>query len=342
MLGKCHPYVYYLYMKNELILLIEKFFRRKISADELNRLKELFTQAETEEALSGFYEEKWKSATDSAEKEAEERIWTNLQEQIQAKSAPTKLPIWKKGLRIAASFLIPVFCTGLGYYFSSNQSNQSDNNKLTVQVAVGQKANMQLPDSTHVWLNSASLLTYDNAAYNKKERVVYLEGEAYFEVSKDKSRPFIVKADDISVEALGTSFNVKAYPDDDYVTATLIDGSIQVSSPSQSEVLAANEKLTVIKNSGTFTKSVLLDVDKNISWINSQLAFEQERLEDVAKVLERMYSVQICFASEPLKDIRFSGTIKNNNLENVLQLITFVSPIRYSLENDTTIIIRSK
>ena len=327
-------------MKSEFIPLIEKFFRKQASDEEISRLKELFSQTETEDMLSGYYEEKWEKVAFSPVEEVEERIWTKLQEQIQTKPAPGRLPLWGKSLRIAASILVPLFCIGLGYYFSENKPEQVGN-KITVQVEVGQKANIQLPDGTQVWLNSSGLLTYDNT-YNQKKRVVYLQGEAYFEVNKDKTRPFIVKANDISVEALGTSFDVKAYPGDNYVTAILLQGSIRVSSPFQSEVLKPNEKLTFTRNDGQFTKNVLLDADKNTSWINNQLAFEQERLGDIAKVLERMYNIQIHFASEDLKDIRFSGTIKNNNLENVLQLITLVSPVCYSLENDTIINIRIK
>jgi len=208
-------------------------------------------------------------------------------------------------------------------------------------VETGQKANVRLPDGTFVWLNSAGSLTYDHTC-NKKERVVYLQGEAYFEVSKEKTRPFIVKTNDISVEALGTSFDVKAYPDDNYIAATLIEGNIRISSSTQTELLEPNEKITITKSDGQFTKTLLTDAEKNILWINHQLAFESERMEDIAKTLERMYNVSIRFTSEKLKDIRFSGTIKNNNLENVLQVIEFVSPIRYSREKDATIIIRDK
>jgi len=327
-------------MENELIVLIEKFFRKEASAEEIIRLKKLFVQAEAKDILSDFYEKKWEASDFSLEKEVEERIRMKLQEQIPDCSTSGKFPVWRKWLRIAASILIPVLCVGLGYYISENRSRPGDD-KMTVRVEVGQKANIQLPDGSNVWLNSAGLLTYDNT-YNKKERTVYLEGEAYFEVNKDKARPFIVKTNDISVEALGTKFDVKAYPDDNYVMATLMEGSIRVNSASHSDVMEPNEKLKFTKSDGQFTKSVLLDADKNISWINNQLSFEQERLEDIAKLLERMYSIKIRFASENLKDIRFSGTLKDNNLENVLQLITLVSPIRYSLKNDVILIYQSK
>jgi len=327
-------------MKNEIIQLIEKFFRKQASDEEVVRLKELFSQTEAETMLSDYYEEKWEQANFNSEKEMEERIWTKLLEQIQPIAEPAIQPLWRKYLRIVASILIPVFCVGLGYFLAENKLTQATN-KTTVQVEVGQKANVQLPDGTKVWLNSSGLLTYDNT-YNQKERIVYLQGEAYFEVNEDKSRPFIVKATDISIEALGTKFNVKAYPDDNYVMATLLEGCIRFNSPSQSEMMNPNDKLKFTKNDGKITMDSISEADRNVSWVTGQLAFDRERLEDIAKILERMYSIRIRFASENLKDIRFSGTLKNNNLENVLQLITFVSPIRYSLENDSTFVIQSK
>ncbi|MDR0572912.1 MAG: DUF4974 domain-containing protein [Tannerella sp.] len=329
-------------MENELHILLKKFLCKQADVEEIDKVKELFAKGEAEGRLSGFYEETWEQAAFTPEKEVEERIWTKLQKQIHTIGqvlAPVKLPFWKKSLRIAASIAIPLLCAGLGYYYA--KFVQQNNTKMSVWVEIGQKAKVCLPDGTSVQLNSAGSLSYDNT-YNKRERVVYLQGEAYFEVNKDKTRPFIVRTNDISVEALGTSFDLKAYPDDSYIAATLIEGNIRVSSPTQSELLKPNEKLTFTKSNGQFTKTVLLYAKENISWINNQLTFEQERLEDIAKTLERMYSVHILFASDKLKDVRFSGTIKNNNLENVLQLIEFVSPVCYSHEKDATIIIRDK
>jgi ferric-dicitrate binding protein FerR (iron transport regulator) len=326
-------------MKNELNILLEKFLRRQANAEETNRLKELFHQTGSKEILFDLYEEKWEKATSApVDAEIQNRMWMHLQKQINADAAVTvkKLPLWKKYSRIAAVLLFPLLFTGLGYYYLENKFYQSQN-ETVVHVDRGQKAGLQLPDGTQIWLNSGSSLTYDNT-YNKKDRVVYLQGEAYFDVNKDK-RPFIVKTDDISVEAVGTRFNVKAYPEDDCIITTLIEGCVRVSNHSLSDLLTLNERLAFSRNTGQFTKSVLPDAERNISWRNNQLAFEQERLEDIAKVLERMYNIQVKFISENLKNIRFSGKIKNNNLESVLQLIAFVSPIRYSMENDSTVVI---
>jgi ferric-dicitrate binding protein FerR (iron transport regulator) len=326
-------------MKNELNILLEKFLQRQASAEEIIRLKELFNQAEAQEILSALYKEKWEQATFTPETEVEERIWSHLQKKIDSDftATVTPLPIWKKGLRIAASILIPLFLIGLSYYYFDHKATLPTG-EMIVKVDIGQKACMQLPDGTQIWLNSASSLTYDEK-YNQKDRIVYLQGEAYFEVGKDKEKPFIVKTDAVSVEALGTSFNVKAYPDDDKVTATLIEGSVRVSSLFQSDLLKPNEKLSFSKSKQQFSKTVLLDAERNASWKNNRLAFEQENLEEIAKVLERMYNVHIQFSSEKSKHIRFSGTIANNNLENVLQLIALVSPVRYSIEKDSVIVI---
>lgn len=325
-------------------ILLKRFLRKQATPDEVEELRELFLQAKAEEQLSDFYEEAWKQADFTPEEEVKERVWAKLQQQVSETAAASKhvsLVSWRrKILRAAVVIFIPLLCGGLGYFLAKNASMQHSD-VMAVEVEIGQKAKIRLPDSTFVWLNSAGSLTYDNS-YNKKERVVHLQGEAYFEVSKNKTRPFIVKMNDISVEALGTKFAVKAYPSDSYIAATLIEGSIRVESPEQSALLKPDEKLTITRANGQFAKVRLPDAEKSILWINNQLAFEQERLEDIAKVLERMYNIQIIFESDELKEIRFSGTIKNSNMKNVLQSIALVSPIHYSLEKDATIVIRKK
>ncbi|MFT4224738.1 FecR family protein [Dysgonomonas sp.] len=327
-------------MDKDISILIEKVFMQQANAEEVELLRQLFVQAqdgEMEEKLSGLYLKKWEQASSHPEKEVEERVWNRLQNQLQLEiSNKQTLSLWKRCLYIAASIFIPLFCVGLGYYLSEYRIEQS-NDRVSVEVEIGQKANITLPDGTCVWLNSSSLLTYDNT-YNKKNRTVYLEGEACFAVHKNKSSPFIVKTNEISIEALGTTFDVKAYSDDNYIMATLLEGSIRINSLSRSEILIPDEKLIISKSDGQFSKVVLSDAEKSISWVNNKLAFEKERLEDICKTLERMYNVQIQFASEELKNIRFSGLIKNNNLENILQSITFVSPMRFSMENNIIII----
>ncbi|MDR2087065.1 MAG: DUF4974 domain-containing protein [Dysgonamonadaceae bacterium] len=326
-------------MKSELNILLEKFLRKEASAEDTAHLREVFFQAGSKEAVFDLYKEKWEEGiSSSVDTKIQKRIWMRLEKQINVDTLiSVKFSIWKKYSRIAAAVLLPLLFAGLGYYYSENKFYQSQNETI-VHVDKGQKAGLQLPDGTQIWLNSGSSITY-NKTYNRKDRVVYLQGEAYFEVYVNKEKPFTVKADGISVEAIGTRFNVKAYPEDDCITTTLLDGCVRVSNHSLSDLLKPNERLAFSRNTGRFTKSVLPDAERSMFWRNNQLAFEQERLEDIAKVLEHMYNVHVKFASENLKDIHFSGKINNNNIESILQLIAFVSPVCCTMENDSTVVI---
>jgi ferric-dicitrate binding protein FerR (iron transport regulator) len=329
-------------MEDKFVILLEKFLRKQAGPEEVKRLEELFGRAESEEALASLYERKWECASPVLDTETDGQMWYYLEKKIASGAAdriPPEYPLWKKALRVAVSILIPIVCACLGYYYSGSKHPASPV-PMAIHTQVGQKIDLQLPDGTHIWLNSASSLQYDGT-YNQKDRIVYLQGEAYFEVGKDAKKPFIVKAGDLSVEAIGTSFNVKAYPEDNYITATLIEGCVRVSDSHRSELLMPNEKLTFQKSNRSFAGDLLADAGQTVLWRYNQLAFGQERMEDIAMILERMYGVRIHFVPEELKDIRFSGKIRNTNLDRVLQILTFAAPIRYDMKNDSTIIFQN-
>ena len=330
-------------MENRFTLLLEKFLLKEANAEEVKELKALFGRLDSEKAQNALYEQKWAIAPSEIDPETKEEMWDYLKTQIPYESVTprirsTTFGLWKKGLQIAASLLIPVVFACLGYYYSENKS-RSASVPVAIHTKTGQKTDLRLPDGTLVWLNSASSRQYDQT-YNQKERIVYLQGEACFEVSKDAKRKFIVKAEKLSVEAIGTSFNLKAYPDDNCIVATLIEGSVRVSDWLHSELLSPNERLTVRKSDRSFVKKQLSDAGQSILWRDNQLVFEQERMEDIAGILEKMYGVQIQFASEDLKHIRFSGKIRNTNLDGAMQMISFAAPIRYCQENDSVITIQ--
>jgi ferric-dicitrate binding protein FerR (iron transport regulator) len=331
-------------MENKFIALLEKFLRKEANVEEVKQLKKLFGRTESEKAQTSLYEQKWESASSVIDTETDEQMWDYLKKQITSDTGRfrtlSKYPLWKKGLRIAASLLIPIAFACLGYAYSEHKLLSSPSVPVTIHTTAGQKTDLRLPDGTLVWLNSASSLQYDKA-YNHKNRIIHLQGEAYFEVSKDAKRPFIVKADGLSVEAVGTSFNVKAYPADQNIVTTLIEGSVRVSDSYRSEWLSPNEKLTFRKNGRSFVKDLISHAEQSVSWRDNQLVFAQERMEDIAGTLERMYGVRILFASDDLKNIRFTGKIKNTNLDRVLQMITFASPIKYDVpEGGSTITIQ--
>ena len=206
----------------------------------------------------------------------------------------------------------------------------------TLKVPRGGEFRLKLSDGTNVYLNSASDLKYP-VRFNEKERTVYLSGEAYFEVEKDSTCHFIVKAGEMEVEALGTAFNVRAYEEDKKLTATLFEGKVRTAVGKDEVILRPDESLSFDKVSRK------MQVSKDIAayarmWKDNELFFKGETLQEVAVMLDRLYNVQVRFASEKVKHYRFSGVIKNNSLENVIELISLTAPITYKkVEGDIVI-----
>ncbi|MBP1641072.1 MAG: anti-sigma factor [Bacteroidetes bacterium] len=318
-------------------ILLEKFFKKETSVEETRLLKEWFSHTESREPLSAFYKEKWEKASCCMDTSIQENMLSNLRKEINSQRVDhfNFNKVWK----YAAIILFPV-CVALGvrYYFVDSKFSIADNKDMVVNVAKGQKANLQLPDGTKVWLNSNSRIKYDKT-YNKNNRIIALEGEAYFVVAKDKKRPFIVKANAVSIRAVGTTFNVKAYNDENTITTTLIEGKVNVSDSKLISDLLPNQKIIFNKKNHTFKKTQICDAKVASLWTNNQLVFQAETLEDIAKILGRIYNVQVVFDSEQIKQIRFSGTIKNNRLESVLQYIALTSPIHYDI-NDSIVTLR--
>ena len=183
-------------------------------------------------------------------------------------------------------------------------------------------------------MNSSTHHSYD-AEYNKSDRKIYLDGEAYFEVAKNKDKRFIVCCNDLEIEALGTIFDVKGYGDDLSVTTLLAEGSVRVSNKMNATLLKPGEKVENHKNKQTFTKSPISDLREIDFRRNNMLIFNSAPLAEIATTLERMYGVKVVFDSEKLKNVPFSGTIWNSSLHYVFYNISLTYPLTYKLEGDT-------
>jgi ferric-dicitrate binding protein FerR (iron transport regulator) len=286
----------------------------------------------SEEQFDEYYADKWRNAgqylSPFADK-SKEKVWKQFQEQILQNTSifSKRKNRWITIASGVAAVAILFFTLGISLQLTRNNSQQ----ELVVMVENGQKASVQLPDGSQVRLNSASELRYF-PDFGKKNRIVKLMGEAFFAVESDPDKPFIVLVgDDIQVKALGTKFNVKSYPNDDQITGTLIEGKIEVSNPVLSEVLNPSEQITYQTREMRFRKTHIDNMEEIVFWMTDQFVFEKEILENIAKILERSYNVTISFASSDIKEIQYSGKIKNNSMENVLNLITLVSPLQYTL-----------
>lgn len=216
-----------------------------------------------------------------------------------------------------AAIFILLLALPFSYYFGT-QSNSADNSITTISCAYGDKSSIVLPDSSHVWLNSGSKLTFSSNF--KNGRKVSLEGEAFFSVSKDKSHPFRVKTSDIDIEVLGTKFNLKAYPDEKSISTTLVEGSVNLSSKYGSTLMKPDQKLVYDKESKTTTVQELTDTAPDTEWKDGRFVFRNESLAELKPKLERWFDVDIVFGDEQVKSRKFTGVLGR---ESILEAVSY-------------------
>lgn len=320
------------------IELLHRFLRKETTSEEEQKLLTWFRSKEGQEELFSFYKNQWAESANQplTDIEIQEKMYREIKARIKASQTKDKkshrivIRLSKIGLQYAAIVLL---CIGFGFYI---YTNQQANNKLvyTVESEKGQRSNIILPDGTKVWLNSHSSLKY-NANYGKEERNVTLTGEAFFEVTKDKKHRFSVNTENIQIEALGTSFNVKAYRDDKTITTTLFTGKIKITTDLQDTILSEGEQVLYSKENKGLTKNRPEVLEYINMWKCNELAFDGETLNEIGTTLNRMYNVEVRFESDKIKNYRFSGVIRNNSLDNIIEIISLTAPIEYRSEGDT-------
>ena len=211
---------------------------------------------------------------------------------------------------------------------------------LVVTAESGERAKVQLPDGTKVNINSASQISYPHD-FNGEKRIVELDGEAYFEVTPDKERPFVVKAAGLEITVLGTAFDVCAYKDDNEVSVVLLTGKVDVASESDRYVMQPDEKLVYDRNTGTMQVGKVCSKEY-VEWTDGNLRFENESLENIVKVLSRVYNVKIVFDSAfPEGQYFFTGSIGSGGITNALDILSMTSSLHYEVR-DSVIVLHKK
>ncbi|WP_321308868.1 FecR domain-containing protein [Marinifilum fragile] len=194
-----------------------------------------------------------------------------------------------------------------------------------------------LSDGTKVWINSGSQLGF-HSKFTGKQRIVHLEGEAYFEVSKNPEQPFVVRTNNMDVRVLGTHFNVKAYEDDEFTYATLNEGKVQVFKDEINEVLQPDEQLVLNNNTKAFKKQVV-DASIYSAWVKGKMMFKDERLEDIMNSLSRWYDVSVFYQNEELKDRRFSiSTNRYGDIQTLLNQMELTNRIRFEINKNAIVV----
>lgn len=198
----------------------------------------------------------------------------------------------------------------------------------------GVKSNLTLQDGSKVILNSGSSLTYIKN-FESHQRVLELRGEAFFEVAKDESRPFMVKTGPVTTTALGTSFNIKAY-ESESIDITLLTGLVAIdheSISSKTVNLKKGEGLRIdLDDDGM--KKVAFNGDKVLAWTKKTIVFDQTPMPEIKRVLENWYGVKITFSNLPKKDLELSGRFHDQTLKNVLEGLSYSARFEFNIEKD--------
>lgn len=267
-------------------------------------------------------------------------------------------------MRIAAVVIITFGVSYSAFWLLNSGKRVAGTDFITeVTAPIGSKSKVTLPDGTKIWLNAGSTIRY-SGDFNKINREIKLEGEAYFDVTKNKNMPFIVHTlSNINIRVLGTAFNLKAYPHEGLIETTLVRGSLIVeqtgSKQKRETTLAPNQRATYIKTDG---KIFLSEVDKQTikkeapqkleqikgkvlfapkveteiftSWKDNKLVFRNEGFESLAVKLERWYGVKINFVGDEIKNYHFNGAIENETINDVFHIISYTLPIKYSIQHN--------
>jgi len=262
-------------------------------------------------------------------------LWMNFLAEKQTEKAAKQRSRWW----LAAAALLPLalFAGYLFLYDRTAPQTIADNvhqNKTT--RLHGRNSIVLLDDGTRIWLNDSSSLVYNTEFTGQPTRDVYLEGEAFFEVAKDASRPFIVHTSSIKIKVLGTSFSVKSYAHDKTVETTLVSGKVHIEQSDDrgqriSDIeLKPNQKAVYNKESKVINVRDLENVT-TASWKRDRLIFDEESVEHVLQQLEKWYGVEIHADADKL-DCSLTATIEKESLEEILSLLQLSHGINYSID----------
>jgi ferric-dicitrate binding protein FerR (iron transport regulator) len=360
---------------------IELFTRKmagEATAAEIKELEQYLESSSNAEELKELMEEIWQSP---AQQENADLFYRRHLENHASQFDWARPDAGKKGVLISPSFKwglrIACVLAGLaiaGYLLFSPKKGGVEKRVHPSEIAAGKgvRKTVHLPDGTTVWLNADSRLVYDEHMKEETVRSVSLMGEAFFDVAHDKDRPFIIHTSQISIRVLGTSFNVKAYPNESRCEATLLNGSIELSinnRPQQKIILRPSEKFALVErgvdsikdNGGKSVNTALPAADKptdltlsiesirpiaidhhsylkETSWKDNRLVFDSETFKELKAKLERWYNVRIDIEGERINNYHFTGIFTTETIDQVLTAMKLIKPFNYKMNNNEIII----
>ena len=303
--------------------LIRKYAEGTATAAEVQQLLDWYSS-------SPIGEVQWPSAGISEKEVVSRRMLTRLQDAINPKASAVIRFQWQK----IAAILFVFLGVATILIFLLKPSNLS---LITVANPSGKIQLVTLPDSSKVWLNASTMIRY--AASFRNDRLVRLEGEAYFEVTHDSNHPFVIVAGDLNTTVLGTSFNVKAFEADASTKISVISGRVKVTNNSKElGILSSSDELKYDRQNRTRTIN-RIDTNDVLAWKHGKLKFNGESFAEMAVVIEGWYGIQVKFADASIARCRYYLSFDNTvPVDSLLSIMKELAGIRYVFNKDKTIV----
>lgn len=328
-------------MKNYIQQLVELFGHNSYSAGTQKKVQQWLADEDHVDEKNEALRELWKQAGEQRipdrMQQSIRRMQQNLGIQSETSHRNYQLLIW----RAAAIFLLAVSSVSI---YLMLEKDRPEKDLVECFIPTAEIRELTLPDGTHVMLNSKSTLLYPDQ-FTGETRSVYLIGEANFKVKPDKKHPFIVKANDYQITALGTEFNVNAYPESNELIATLLEGRVKVefNNLMSNVILTPNEQL--IYNKQTKQHNLRLpEISDVTAWQRGELVFSNMHLEDIFTNLERKFPYAFVYSLHSMKKNTYSFRFRNQaTMEEVMEIISqVVGDVNYVLEGNKCYVTNKK
>ena len=309
----------------------------------IDRYLEGSATPDEEKLLNAYYDDRIQNRPGIAswseeEKElAKSRLKKSLNAHIRLEETSSK-PASGAWYKLAASIVFILGIAAALWYFTYPQP--AEVRYLSKSTIRGQKATIVLSDGTRVRLNSESNIRYPEE-FTGDLREIKLEGEAFFEVAEDPTKPFVVQSGTVKTRVLGTSFNINAYPESEAIRVTVATGRVQVANgedPTSFVQLTRGDQATYSKTSRTLEEKQV-DLDRFIAWSDNRIVFEDVSLGEAVDILNRWFDTDIELEKAALAHCDIQGTFENETLTNILESIKFVKGINYQLLGNKKIVI---
>lgn len=339
--------------KQNFLLLLSKKLSGEIGIDEAAQLQQAIQQHEAYQNISDQMTLYFESADATKEPPLAQlnKVWEAIYQASGSDTfvfkykdqAPEKKKFFSSVIFKAAAALLII--AGVAFATYSVFKEEQNTGLITIRTSGG-KLFKTLDDGTNVWLNRGSVLKY-NPGFGKTKRLVFLEGEAFFDVVKNSSVPLYIHTGEINIEVKGTAFNVNSYQKSAEIEVSLIRGLIEVSSTKDQDrkvLLRPNQKLSFDRRNtiqGQSFHIVSLPAEfqrQTTKWTQDSLIFKKEKLKDLALQLEKKYKVKITILNDELKEKRFSGMFTAEGLNEALEALKISFPFKYKITGQLVII----